>query len=156
MDEDGEVLTRQGDRSVAGFQKTLDSLAAWMAAKKKVAGGDAKAKKDLFLAEVQLGKLKAADAKAKVGAMGFSAEELKEVNLAILGLEIKEVMDSVRSKTAVKKLLPYKDRAATLTGPTAERYWQMLSDWAKGENDKKLQAECEAQLKRLGANDKKK
>ena len=97
-----------------------------------------------------------AEARAKVGALGFSAEERKEVDTAILGLEIKEVMDSVRGPTAGKKLLPYKDRAVALTGPTAVRYWQTLGDWAKKEENKKLMAECDAQLKRLGADDKKK
>ena len=165
MDETGEVLTRQGDRTVAGFQKTLDSLNALQSARKKAASGDPKAKKEVFLAELDLGKLKAEDAKAQAKGLEFTADERKKIDTTIFGLEVKEILDTVRGRpeevpalraAAVEKLLPLKERAGSLTGPIGMRYWAMLGAHAKEQGDEKLEAECKERLERLREPPKKK
>ena len=104
MDAEGNVLTQQGERSVKGFTHTLNTLKAWQAAKKKAEAGDKDGKKELFLAELGLGKLKAADARAQLkGLEGLSKDEIAKAEDGIHGLEIKEITDGARTPEAMAK-----------------------------------------------------
>jgi hypothetical protein len=65
MDADGNVVAKQGDRTVAGFQKTLDALAAVTKLEAKEKAGDASVAADLLLARLQTGSVDIAAAKQK-------------------------------------------------------------------------------------------
>jgi hypothetical protein len=54
MNESGDVLSPQGDRSVKGFQATHDKLSLYMELRKRVADGDTSAEIDLAMMECEL------------------------------------------------------------------------------------------------------
>src|SRR5262245_20413819 len=95
MDAEGNVLTVQGERSVKAFTQTLESLKAWQAAKAKAEGGDKGAKKDLFFAELDLGKLKVGEARAQLKALALSKAEVARAEEQIHGLEVKEIAEGI-------------------------------------------------------------
>jgi hypothetical protein len=135
MDAEGNVLTRQGDRSVDGFKKTLDTLKSWQAAKKKAEGGDKAALKEVFLAELALGKLKAGDALVQLTKLeGLSKEEIAKAEETIHGLEVSEITANLRTPedraAAAVTLLGMHKAGSIPSGQPALRAYTVMLTWA--------------------------
>ncbi len=77
MTAEGEVVASPRQRSVAGFKSSLAQVESYLAIRAKVAAGDESQLRDLFIAELVLGKLEYADARSRYEALdGFSEKQI--------------------------------------------------------------------------------
>lgn len=153
MDADGDVLAQQGDRTVEGFQKTYDALQSYLKAKATVEGGDAKAKADLFLASLELGKLSADEARKQMADLSLSKEQKTKAEQSISDLEVMEAARSMRSpdqqaeagkKFAAMLKQGYQPGSKNVAGT----FWSAIMTYAEQENDAKLFAKALAVLQK--------
>ena len=152
MDAEGNVLAEQGERSVKAFTKTLNSLKAWQAAKQKAAGGVAVAKKELFLAELDLGKLSVADARTHLKELtNLSKDETATVEDRIRGLEVKEILEGARTPAdmakGAEKLLAMHPAGNVPSGQPGLRVYGVLISQTVQKKDWKLCDELLAALR---------
>ena len=99
MDADGEVLASPTGRSVTGFNSTLTSLEAYLDLKARADGGDKSVANDLFIAELNLGKLDLDDAKVRHGELkGLSTEQVKLIDAAFVNQEVEDIVNRVNKR----------------------------------------------------------
>jgi hypothetical protein len=158
MDEEGEVLTRQGDRSVAGFEQTLGTLESWQKAKAAAARGDANAKVELLIAEMALGKLELADADKQVAALGKKTkEQIERIRALRPNLELKELMAQARElgrDGLAERVLTMKQEKRIPTGDQEANFWMQILQAGSAKQDASLVEEGLGELKRLKGGDK--
>jgi hypothetical protein len=88
MDAEGNVIAKQGDRTVAGFQKTLDALATVAKLEAKEKAGDASVAADLLLARLQTGSVDITAAKQKRATLDKTdAAKLKVIDQMLTNVE---------------------------------------------------------------------
>lgn len=105
MDAEGEVTAKQGERTVAGFQATLSALSAIADLQKKATAGDKVATVDLLLAEMTLGRLDSAAAKARAEKLGaLDGERKQKLDSALIGLEVEDMMAGARTREAAAEM----------------------------------------------------
>ncbi len=157
MDAEGEVLASPADRSVDGFNKTLNSVEAYLELKAKADSGDKSVANALFVAEVQLGKVEFAEAKTRYAALnGLSAEERKLIDQELLNMEVADVIGRVQSRqitseeaTATLAELAKADRVPT--GMYAPTFWSVVLQHADQNKDVVLFERSLAAMKELFA-----
>lgn len=99
LDADGKVLANQKDRTVAGFQRALQGIAAYDALLQKVTAGDSSRAAELLQTGVEMGRVDFAAAKELAAKFGKLADdEQKKVDAALLNLEVADVMTRVRTQ----------------------------------------------------------
>lgn len=140
LDAEGNVLAKQGERTVAGFQKTLKAISNFQALEKKAAAGDTSVAADVLLTGITLGKFKFADAKAKAESLGkLDADTQKKVDTALLGLEVADVMDGVRSQKdaaeAGKKFAAMFDAGRVPEGNAARTFFLAILQAKEADKD---------------------
>ncbi len=144
MDAEGEVLASPGDRSVAGFHKTLTALEAYLALKERADKGDKSVANELFVAELQLGKLDFAKAKTGYAALkGLSAEQRKHIDAELVNMEVADVMGKVNSRQlspveATETLGQMAKADRIPTGLYAPSFWSLVLQHADQNKDVKL------------------
>lgn len=154
MNAEGDVIAQQRDRSVAGFTKTLTALTTLASLEKKAAAGDRDAAVELFIAQLDLGKHKVADAKARLKELGeLSPEQRARVNEPLTNLEVQELMSSARSADAQKavreQLLAMRKEGRVPTGMYATSFWSQLLMKAEADKDIPLAEDAATHLKEL-------
>ena len=106
MDDTGEILTRQGDRSVEGFAKTGGLLTRRVELQKKSAAGDKVATIDLKLLECELGILEFADLEEALTGKDLSDAQKTQLETLRIDAEIDDMFAILRaqrgSETAMK------------------------------------------------------
>lgn len=112
MDAEGAVLTSSVERSVAGFKRSAEALAALSkleaADKQKPLQGDEAVK--LLFAQLDLGKVKFGDAKARLDSLqGVSEANLKAIAQRAVDFDIGEVFTKHRASL---QNVPAAERAA--------------------------------------------
>ncbi len=112
MDAEGDVLTKQGDRSVAGFHKTLGSLNDVIKLEKLAKKGDKSVVTPLFIAKVKLARYNFAEAAAKRKKLpSESKAQKKQIDKLFIGLEVDAILSKIDRRrpdtreAAAKKLL---------------------------------------------------
>lgn len=131
MDADGNVLAKQGDRSVEGFQKTHKTLTDFLALEAKAAKGDKAAGVDALLAGLELGRYDADQAKEKIAGLGkIPADKQKLIDGMLVNLEVDAVMADVRSQEqaieAGTKFLVMEKAGRVPTGRTAWAFYSVI------------------------------
>lgn len=157
MDADGNVLIKQGDRSVAGFQKTLDQLSERAELAKKAKAGDAKAEKQLFLVDLGLGTLSAEEIQAKAKKLTLSKEEQRQVDAALTDVEVSGIAAKSRQLGPDKANEQVAEIAKSGRRPSqaqAYRFWTMTLQYAAKEKDAKLGEQAYAELEKVIGDDK--
>lgn len=98
LDAEGKILAKQGERTVAGFERTLKNLQALDALAAKAAAGDVDAQADLLIAKCELGAFATkADADKAIAAAGKLDEKKARVLQGHLTqLEINELVAASR------------------------------------------------------------
>lgn len=128
MDAEGKVLAvHEADRTAAGFAKTGEQAKAFVSLKAKADGGDKKAKTDLILLQLDMGTIKAEDAKKQLADAGPLSDEQKAkleasmVNAEIVD-QVKAITSEEQAKAASKKF--YEMQKAGKPGPTSDQAMQ--------------------------------
>ncbi len=153
MDARGDVITTQGDRSVAGFEKTGSKVLRYNEAKLKADKGDEAAKIDLVLSELDFGKIKLAEAKEKLKDAKLSKEQEAWLAEIEVNAEVAELARGARSKEARieagKKFREMKRAGRIPTDDGAfQPFYIFMLDLAESEGDAVLFEEALAELKK--------
>ncbi len=157
MDAEGEVLTSPRQRSVEGFNATLDGLQNYLTLKEKAANGDKTVANALFLAELDLGKVEFAEATARFAELrGFTADEKKNIESQIVGLEFTSMISEVRQlglgiAAARKRAADMAKASRAPSGQMAGQFWTYCMRHADTDEDGKLYEESLTHLKKIYA-----
>jgi len=125
MDAEGNVLAvHEQDRTAAAFAKTGEKAKAFVVLKEKADKGDKSAKVELILVQLELGKLKPADAEKQLKEAGeLTKEQRARFDAEIVNTMVMEIADAVDSeesaKAAGKKF--YDLQKAGKPAPTSEK-----------------------------------
>ena len=157
MDADGNVLARQGERSVEGFTKTLKNLKAHADLKAKAAKGDRAATVDLLVSEIELGKLDFDAASKQAKGLGELTNEQKaRIDGLLLGLEVSKLA-SARTPdaraAASKQMLGMMKEGRIPTGNAARLFYSMVLTAAEAEKDAKAFEQAMEGIKQLVGDD---
>lgn len=162
LDETGEVIAKHaGERSVAEFGKTIDKAANFIAIRKKAEGGDKAAGIDLAIAKLDLGMIKADDAKKQIAELGEPTKEQQaRLDGALLNAEVTAIATAAGKDraSAGRKFNEMKTAGKIPTG-TSEgmTFWSCILDWAEAEKDAAAFEEALGKLReKVGANANKK
>lgn len=136
LDAEGNILAQQGDRSVAGFEATLASLQRWRDLKQRADKGDKGVEVDLLLVELQLGKVKFADGKARAARIPMlTGEQKAQLDQLLLDAEVGELLEADDEGAAKTRLA---EIAASGRQPSKEHrtgFWYALSQHAEAQKD---------------------
>lgn len=101
MDADGNVVAKQGERTVAGFRSTLDALTRYQDLKERMAKGEKGLEFPIFVAEWDLGMLDFEKAKGRAEAMGKLTDEQKvQAKQIVQDAEVLDLAGKARSEEA--------------------------------------------------------
>ena len=164
MDAEGNVVSKAtGPRTPAGFEATLASLTAYLEIKAKVDGGDASAKAEMLVLELEMGKIQLAEFDEKIKEAG---ELSKEQEARLVGLrandEFTKTMQAIGKKPkeeaiaeAGAKLLEMKKAGHVPTGDGEfPQFHTILLEYAFSQKDVALFEESLGALKeRFGADE---
>ncbi|MCE9582770.1 MAG: hypothetical protein K8T20_09780 [Planctomycetes bacterium] len=100
MDADGNTVAHhEGQRTSEAFLASLATADEFSALRKKAAGGDAAAKLEVFMKDLEFGNMKYEAAKAAADKLGDAAKEKKaEIDGLLAGLEYKDILAGVNKK----------------------------------------------------------
>lgn len=154
MDADGNVLAKQGERSVEGFEKTLKTIKDFFALENKAAGGDQAAGVDALIAGLELGRYDAEKATEMMGKLGkIPADKKKVIDGMLVNLEVDAVVATVRTKEqaaeAGKKLLAMEKEGRVPTGRSARTFYSLILEAHAAEKDAKAYEKTLDVLKEL-------
>jgi len=144
MDADGEVLATPGDRSVGGFNATLAAIETYLDLKKKADAGDKSVVNDLFIAELQLGKLDLDQAKVRHGELrGLSDGQVALIDAAFVNLEVDDIVNQVNTRQldieeATERFAEMAKANRIPTGSFASSFWSIVLPYAGTTEDVKL------------------
>ena len=161
MDGEGKVLAEHDDeRSAEAFGKTGEKAKAFLALKAKAEKGDKAAQVDFALAQLEMGQIKAGEAKDRLKGHKLSKEQQAKLDGLATSAEVKEILATVNQDketqiAAAKKFLEMKK--AGKPAPADERnfqvYFILMMNYAEGEKNAALFEECLKALKgRFGDN----
>jgi hypothetical protein len=125
---------------VAGFETTLGRIAEWRDLQRRIAGGERDRELDLFLLELDLGRLKLEEARAR--AAGFAmltAEQKARIEQMLLDLEVHELLESVRSverrNEVAKRCAEMAVAGKVPSGDLLTTFWSYVIQHAEGSKD---------------------
>jgi hypothetical protein len=99
LSADGEVLSKSPERSIAGFDAGLKASEKFLALKKKAADGDAAAKLEVFLKDLEFGNVKVADGAAQYKKMeGLDDGTRKKIEGLLADAEVRALSAAVNKK----------------------------------------------------------
>jgi hypothetical protein len=153
LDDSGNVVAKHaGARTIEGFEKSLAKANEFFALKAKAEGGDADAAIEVFLAQVEMGHFKPAEAREKAKSLkGLTAEQAEKVATMATDLEIAEIISSARSQAdlpALGKKLAALAAEGKVSKKDAVNQWFFISAHAKEAKDAKLLGQAIEELKK--------
>ncbi len=154
MDADGNVLAKQGDRSVDGFAKTYKTLKDFLTLEQKASKGDKAAGVDALIAGLELGRYDADKAKELLGTLGkVPADKQKAIDGLLVNLEVDGVIAGVRSKDqaveAGKGFLEMEKAGRVPTGRSARAFYSVILEVYEADKDAKAYEATLGVLKKL-------
>jgi len=154
MDAEGTVLASPADRTVASFMKTNTEL-------KRIA--DLQGKTDpasvtaLVFAKLDMGMMKAADAKEKLSGMTLTPAQVATLESAMIDDEVNAARANVRTRDEMLAVgdtyLEMKAKGRVPTGKSAPMFWGTIATTAESKKDVALFEECVTQMKKIAAAD---
>lgn len=131
MDADGNVLAKQGQRTVEAFEKTLQTAKDFLALEKKAKSGDRKAGIDALIAGMELGRYGPDEAKEMLGKLGpLPKDKQKVVDDMLVNAEVEEMTKGLRSQEQAvevgKKFIKMAEDGRVPTGRTAMNFYMMM------------------------------
>ena len=147
LDPQGEVLARQGERSVTAFRKSVQALELIQRLQVDAAKGDEAAKAAVFLAQLDLGNFNFNTAQAASASLKLDAQQQQTLAIALVNLEVDHLYAEARKDRSYADLAP-KFLAMRKAGrvPTARttrlRFWTQIMNSAQQSRDAKLYEEA--------------
>lgn len=152
MDAEGTVMASPAERTVASFMKTNGEL-------KRIA--DLQGKTDpasvtaLVFAKLEIGMMKAADAKEKLSGMTLTPAQVAMLESAMIDDEVNAARANVRTRDDMlavgDKYLEMKSKGRIPTGKSAPTFWGTIASTAESKKDVALFEECVSQMKKIAA-----
>ncbi len=139
LDAEGNVLTVQRDRSVAGFEKTLAALAAQADLQRRIAKGEKGLEFELFVAEWSLGTLDFAAVEALAGSFKkLKPAQKEQLAQIVLDAEVMHLIAGAQSeagfKDAAKRFREILDAGKRMPSADIEAdFWSVLMSKAEKE-----------------------
>ena len=142
MDAAGEVIAKQGARTVSAFQATLTSLTNLRALEARAKDGDQTVKVDMALTRIELGALATVDAakQALAAAGDLSPEQQKRASGLLAWLEMNELNANARKdrQLDVGKELVAWFSAGKIPGRDERGFFLPILNHAEKQHDAKL------------------
>ena len=147
MDHEGEVLSKQGERSVAAFRRSVAALESMKRLEKDVAKGDESAKAALFIAKLELGKFDFHGAKTASASLQFDDQQRQTLKTVLTNLEVDQIYADARKEgsfaTLGTKFLAMKKAGRVPTSKYPQlRFWTQIMNLAQKQADAKLYEEA--------------
>ena len=161
LDGSGNVLAEHEDeRSGEAFAKTGEKAKSFLAVKAKADKGDKAAQVEYAIAQLELGQIKAAEAKERLKGHKLSKEQQAKLDGLASSAEVKEVLETVTQDKETQAAAAKKFVVMMKAGkapPADERNYQvyfiLTMNYAEGEKDAALFEDCLKALKgRFGDN----
>jgi hypothetical protein len=140
LDAAGNLLARQGERSVAAFHRTLAACEACLALAKRAADGDATVAPDLLIARLRLGQLSLAaarDAAAELAAV--DAQRQKTIDGLVFALEVEDLIQGLLSQRDAiglgRKFAAWMNEGRVPTGAVAREFYALILGSAEADQD---------------------
>lgn len=157
MDADGNVLTKPQARTVASFRESHASTKALTVLRAKGDKTTPAEQRELFLAELKLGLVKAADIQARADKVKLSDADKALVAGKLVDAEIGEAMANARTagpeKTA-EALVAIHKSGRKPSGDVSPNYWVQLLSHAAKQKDGALADDAYAALEAKLGKDK--
>lgn len=157
MDADGNVLTKPQARTVAAFRETHASTKALAMLRQKGDKATPAEQRELFLAELKLGLIKAADIQARADKVKLTDADKALVAGKLVDAEIGEVMANARTAGPEKTAEALVAIHASGRKPSADvspLYWVQLLNHAAKQKDGALADEAYGALEAKLGKDK--
>lgn len=144
MDADGNVIAKQGERSVDGFVKSQKAVAVVTDLKALAArgGADEKVQKKLLLAEIDLGQLDADAIKERAAAIkNWTDDEKAKVDQSLTDAEVRAIAGQIRQLGPDKAAEQVAAIAKAGRRPSADQapmFWQLTLTHAANTVDGEL------------------
>jgi hypothetical protein len=145
MDADGDVLaTHEGSRELDALDKTASAAKEALGVKAKAAAGDAEAKVEWFLRQLESGSLDAVKARTRVKELGtLTPEQSKLIEDKIFDLEVMAIASGIQQDSdvaeAAKKVLTFVEQKKLPKGDSAFEFcWQILCGHGQQAKDVKF------------------
>jgi hypothetical protein len=140
MDAEGNVVAKQGERTVAGFQVRLAACKAYLELAAKHKAGDESVAADLLIARIELDQVDFAAAKQEAETLGrVDAAKQKKIDGLLLDLEVFSIVRSARAPAAAKesgaKFLEMMKAGRVPTGPIARNFYAWILPVAEAAGD---------------------
>jgi len=131
LDAEGNVIAKQGDRSVEGFEKTLATITDFRALEKKAKAGDRAAGIDAVIAGMELGAYDADQAKEKLAKLGpIPKDKQAKIDGMLVNFEVDAMMAKVRTQQqaeeAGRKFAEMEKEGRVPTGRTAWNFYAVM------------------------------
>jgi hypothetical protein len=154
MDAEGNVLAKQGERTVAGFEKTRTNLVAFAEMDAKFQKGDKAAGIDALIAGMELGRYTADDAAKMLPKLGkIPADKQKKIDGMLVNAEVDKLSTTVRNKEqaaeAGRKFVEMEKAGKIPTGRTALSFYSMMLETHEADKDVKAFEKTLETLKKL-------
>lgn len=151
MDVEGNVSAKPGDRTVAGFETTRSALVAFDALEAKAKKGDKAAAVDALIAGMEMGRIQAEEANARLSKLGkLPAAKQAKIDALLVASEVDALMKGVRTKPEAaevgRKFAAMEKAGKVPTGRTALSFYAMMLEAHEADKDAKAFA---ATLKKL-------
>ncbi len=142
MDAEGTVLaTHEGPREIKNFAETGAKARSVIDLQKRAAGGDEKAKIELFVLQVEMGSIPYAKAVEQAKSLKLSDEQRKKLDAQFLNLEVMELVNAIDSQEgaveAGKKLFTsfYKAKRIPTGEEATQAFWGLILTYGDVEKD---------------------
>lgn len=155
MDAAGNVLAEHEEaRDAQGFARTGGKARNFLTMKAKAEKGDKAAEIDYALAQLELGQIKAGEARERLKGRKLSKEQQAKLDALASAAEIQEILDpvtrDVETQMAAAKKFVERKKAGKPAPPddrTFQTYWILMLNLAEKEKDAALFEECLKELK---------
>lgn len=153
MDDEGNVIAKQGARTVDGFEATLAKVQEYVAVKQKAAKGGAEAEKALFLAQLDLDMLKPDELKAKADKLSLSDADKALVAQKLTDAEVAALQREVSSRKLpndefAAKLLEIAKQGRRPSESQARQFWNGVLTAAAAQKDAAMAESAVAELEK--------
>lgn len=151
MDDEGNVIAKQGARTVDGFEATLVKVQEYVAVKQKAAKGGADAEKALFLAQLDLDMLKPDELKARADKLKLTEAERTLVAQKLTDAEIVQLQRGVSGRKLTgdefaAKMAEFAKQGRRPSESQARQFWTGVLTAAAAQKDAALAEQAFAEL----------
>lgn len=158
MNDAGEVLAKQSERTVAGFKKSQGALSVLTKLDKPNLLKDKSVAAAVYIARLELGKFQLSEATAKAKNLRLDQKQKTIFSREITNLEVADLYAKARANRAYanlgQKFVDMKKAGKIPTGSWSRNFWSQIMNHAQTKRDAKLYEESYGRYKTILGADK--